>query len=246
MKKIKFVIDPEQDIAIFLEFAKDAEKGTLRYLEKGILAEYPECKKWFIDNQFTGDYSDVEMFVKSVYKKSEKEFNINLKERESLWRSVENTFYALTNEIFGSTKWPDGKYIMYATIWSSYPYSPFDMTSHFPIMTFEKDYTNVVIAHEMLHFIFFAHFPNLAPKNENDFDSVNWHIAEIFNAVVQDSDKWRNVFQVAPTPYKEHVPYLTKLKKKYRMVNKNNLDELITDIRVEINKKKPDCMQSGL
>jgi len=98
--------------------------------------------------------------------------------------------------LFGEFSWQDGKYIAYSTVWGMFSYDFEEKTFFIPCERFDKDYTSVVIAHELLHFAYFTNFPQFNPhtSNDNGLNMQWWHMSEIFNSVVQRTKKMEGCF----------------------------------------------------
>ncbi len=143
----------------------------------------------------------------------------------------------MIQEIFGERSWPTGLYEVYATTWGMFPRSLEDKTFQVPAIYENKLYVNVIIAHELLHFMFYSYFYEKYPEyknKENNF--LAWNISEIFNSVVQNSKTWLDVFGLKTMSYPEHEKIENELRIKYPLINKGNLKLIIQDI-LEISKK---------
>ena len=112
-----------------------------------------------------------------------------------------------------------------------YPRYLKDKTFQFPYRHKKKNFIPVVIAHEMLHFIFYDYIHKKFPKYKSyKYDFFIWHVSEIFNEIVQNSPKWFKVFKAKSMGYPEHKRIVNKLSKKYYKKDKWQLDEIINDI----------------
>ena len=101
------------------------------------------------------------------------------------WLMVEKNFHCLVDELFCGHKWPKGKYIAYTTIWGMFPKFLEDKTFQIPFKHKNKRYVIVVIAHELLHFIFYDYFYKKYPKYR--LDKYNFlHTNSKFSEVVED------------------------------------------------------------
>jgi len=234
--KLKFEIDYKKDVRTFFNFASDWEYENGRILEWAIFAKYPLFKKFKKNKKLEVQKSFVKKFVSGKYKKNIKIFRKNLKIYDNNWKKIEKNFYKLTEEIFGKTPWPKGKYIVYLTIWGMFPRFLEDKTFQIPAKYKRKKYVSVVIAHEMLHFIFYDYFLAKYPKykGKKNYFFV-WHVSEIFNSVVQDSPEWIKLFKINCMPYPEHNKIVRILRKKYYRVEKWDVDLLIKDIIILVN-----------
>lgn len=236
-KQISFRTDANKDVTSFFCFVVDAEYDGGRSLEWAVLDKYPECKTWFADGTFVGKRSDVVRFVKEKYAEHADIIDTNLASYEQKWRVVEPKFHELVRGLFGTHPWPKGKYVAYPTIWGMFPRFLDNKTFQLPFKFRNKRYVNVVIAHEMLHFIFYDYFFKHYPKYEgDDYDMLSWHVSEIFNTVVQNSEPWLKVFSVPTMGYPEHEKIVARLSRIHTGKDGWRTDDLIRDILVEAEK----------
>ncbi len=173
----------------------------------------------------------VEKFVGEFYRKNKAIIEKNIDLYEINWNKKEKTFYKLVKKIFTEIPWPKGKYIAYSTMWGMYPRFLEDKTFQVPYKHKNPKYVNVIIAHEMLHFIFYDYFYKKYPGyRSKKYNLFVWHISEIFNVIVQNSNKWMKVFKLKTMPYPEHKKVIKKLKEKYKSAKLFKANDLIDDI----------------
>lgn len=216
--KIKFKISLDKDIASFYSFVKDIPFDEGKFFEWAITEKHPFFNKFYekdkrtckVSREILGDY------IKQIYEQQQNQIAKNLKIYRKNWVKVEKFFFQLVDELFNSREWPKGKYIAYTTIWGMYPRFIEDKTFQIPIKQRNKKYVNVVIAHELLHFMFYDYFLEKYPKYDKDkFNFFLWNISEIFNSIVQNSKKWVKAFEVEGLIYPEHKNIVNNLQKKY-------------------------------
>ena len=234
-KQVSFRTDVSKDVASFFAFVGDAEYDGGRNLEWAVLNKYPECKAWFSEGAFVGKRPEVTRFVKEKYARYADVIDANLASYEQKWRGVEPKFHELVRGLFGNHPWPKGKYIAYPTIWGMFPRFLDDKTFQVPFKFRNKRYVNVIIAHEMLHFIFYDYFHTQYPKYRDD-DMLSWHVSEIFNTVVQNSESWLKVFGVPTMGYPEHEKIVAKLSRTHTGNGGWRTADLIRDIVEEAKK----------
>ena len=226
--KIKFKTDPKKDVLTFFDFLRDSKYDEGRNFEWAILKHYPYFKKF--NNKI--DKKIVEDFVSKYYLKNKDIIKKNLITHENNWRIVERGFFDLVNNLFIKTKWPKGKYIAYATMWSMYPRFLDDKTFQIPAISKKKKVINFIIAHEMLHFIFYEYFFNKYKKyKSHKYDFFVWHVSEIFNVIIMNRPEWQKILKNKDEGYPEHRKIIQKLSKKGY-----NLDDLMENIMTEVNK----------
>ena len=231
--KVKFKISVKKDVDTLLAFTKDADFDGGESLNWAIFRKYPELKKYYKENKII-DIKSLENFIKIKYQKEKEVFEKNLEIYERNWRKKEKIFFKLTDELFEKKHWTKGKYTAFPTIWSMFPRFLEDKTFQVPYKHRNKKYVNVVIAHEMLHFIFYEYIFSKYPKYKKDkYNFLIWNTSEIFNEIIQNSPKWLKIFEVKTMGYPMHEKVVKKLEKKYHKQGEINKDELIDDILKE-------------
>ncbi len=179
------------------------------------MRKYPEFKK-YKRNKLDVNEKQISIFVNSIYQKNNKIIRKNLDLYKKSWAKLGKDYFVLVSQIFGDYKWPLGKYIVYLTIWGMHPRFLEDKTFQIPFRHKNEKYINVIIAHEMLHFIFYDYFYNKFPQyKSNKYNFFVWNISEIFNNIAQDSPQWIKIFKAKSMPYPEHKKIVNKLKKKF-------------------------------
>lgn len=226
--KIKFKIDPKKDVSTFFDFLRDSKYDEGRNFEWAILKHYPYFKKFDenIDKRIVGD------FVFKYYSKNKSAIEKNFITYENNWKKIEKEFFSLVENVFPKLKWPKGKYIAYPTMWSMYPRFLDDKTFQIPAISKKKKTVYFIIAHEMLHFIFYEYFLNKYKKyKSHKYDFLAWHVSEIFNVIIMNRPGWQKILKNKDDGYPEHRKIIKKLSKK-----DYNLDDLINNIIKEVNK----------
>jgi len=215
-------------------FLRDSQLMGKEILEWAIFEKYPDLRKLF-DNDRLIDIKAIKNFISSKYQEENKIIRSNLDIYKINWQKVEKHFLVLTDKIIGSSYWPKGKYIAYPSIWGMFPRFLDDKTFQFPYQCKTEKYVNVIIAHEMLHFIFFNYFFQKYPKYKNNkYDSLVWNVSEIFNVVIQNSPEWIKFFKLRSISYPAHEKIINKLNKKYHKKDISDVDMLIRDVIKEL------------
>jgi hypothetical protein len=232
--KVKFKINYQKDIKTLHAFAADVAYDNGRNLSWAIFKHYPQLKRFFSNNKIRNKVA-LSSFVKKQYELNFGLMNKNLKIFAANWKKIEPIFFALVDELFERFHWPKGKYIAFFTIWSMFPRFLEDKTFQIPYKFRSHKGVSVIIAHEMLHFIFYEYFYSFFRKyhQEKHYDFV-WNISEIFNAVVQNSSRWLKVFGAPTMSYQEHEKIIKKLKKRHALNETNNALKLILEIMKEV------------
>lgn len=232
--KLQFLIDTKKDVSTFFSFVENAQYDDGRSLEWAVFKYYSSLKLNFDGTTFIGKEKDIEKFVSDRYEEKRTIATKNMALYKKQWLEKEETFYTLVKELLPRTSWPEGEYIVYPTIWGMYPRFLEDKTFQVPLQTEKEDFVNVIIAHEMLHFIFYEYFFQAYPRYaDEDHEFFAWYVSEIFNTVVQNSARWMNVFKLETMGYPEHEAIVEKLSRKHVVSEHFDTNALIEDIIVE-------------
>lgn len=184
--KLKFKLNSKFDFEIALDFYNNPQCAGVDFWEKGALKYHDELKaieeipdkKKFLSN-----------YVVSLYKQHINEFEHRKNEIEALYKREEQKFFYETEKIFKNHLWPKGKYTAYLSIFDFCPRFLDDKT--FFVFMYDNDKGILfTIFHEMLHFIFYDYCSIKYPKifkNQDTEKGLFWEIAEMFNAVVQQT-----------------------------------------------------------
>ncbi|MDI6780384.1 MAG: hypothetical protein QME25_09425 [Bacteroidota bacterium] len=234
--RVKFKIDFRKDLKTLRAFVNDAKYDRGRSLKWGIFRRHPYLRS-LLQNQKRIPIKEVKKYIIRIYSKHDNTIKHNLVRYRKEWSVKESKFFELTNDIFNGYRWPKGKYIAYLTIWSMYPRFLEDKTFQIPIKHQKKGYINVIIAHEMLHFIFYEYFYKLYPRyRQSRYNHFVWHISEIFNVLIQNSPVWFKVFKTKTMLYPEHKKIIARLRKKMSAQNLS-ASNLIVMIIKEVKKE---------
>ena len=234
--KVKFKIDARKDLKSLKAFISEAGFDDGRNLEWAIFKKHPALRS-VIKNGKDVNYAFLERYIAEIYKTNKKAISVNFNRYETNWRKQEKKFFALVSDLFPDTRWPKGKYIAYATIWGMFPRFLEDKTFQIPARYRSKHYVSVIIAHEMLHFIFYERIRRKYPQYKNPEHSfLVWHISEIFNSLIQDSPTWLRVFKKKTMPYPEHKKIIAKIRKRHPDPAILKADGLIREIQPLANK----------
>jgi hypothetical protein len=223
---LKFKISSEKDLEIYRGFLETAEVYDVKKdLDIGFYGLYPEMKEIGEDDlSIKEKVKKTETFVNSFYKKHREQIESGGKKTVKDWEGVSEFFYQEVNRILNHHPWPEGKYVGYMTIWGIYPRFLDNRTFSVPYEHSGKDYQKVVIAHEMLHFIFYDYLSKKIPEL-NEKEQVLWNLTEIFNVLAQNSPEWLEVFESKTKPYPQHHKLIEKLEQVWQ--EKDDLDSFI-------------------
>lgn len=228
--KLKFKISQSKDLSSFFSFLFERQYDGGRNFKWAVLKHHPFFKDILSNNNFKISKKQVSEYIKNYYKQRAEEINSNLIDFSKSWDGIEKKFLELTAKLFPKQSWPIGKYIAYPTIWRMYPRFLDDKTFQIPFSSQKKKTINLIIAHELLHFIFYAYFLKQYPKyRSHKYDFFVWHVSEIFNSIILKRPDWKKLLKHNNLDYPEHKKIINKLEDK----NLDTLD-LINKIMVEV------------
>ncbi len=220
---------------VFFAFVQDAQFDGGRTLNWAVLDDVPELQKYFKGVEFIGERKDIEQFIQNIHSKNELQMTDKLDKYQEKWQKMHAEFFKLTADIFADQDWPRGKYIAYITIWKMFPRFLEDKTFCLPYTGKMCASSNEICAHELLHFIFYDYFwtkyPEYAKEGQEMF---TWHVSEIFNTTVQNSNTWLSVFPQGNMGYPEHKQIVINSQKKYPEITNSNLTGFVNDIVKEV------------
>jgi len=224
MKKIKypdvkFLVESEKDISIYFVFEKEAEVfNKWSIIEKYFFKKHPKIKSL----KRTKEKKAKEKFLKNYVIDHYKFRNILIKERvketEERWKKVEQKFFSLVNGLFQKHPWPRGNYKAFVTIWSIFPRDIRKKTFQFPYKGEGFKKVEAIIAHEMLHFIFYDYLFRYFPKYKKfQYSYSVWVLSEAFNEAIMTESEWKKIFPLRLPFYQETAI----VRKKIRELRKN-------------------------
>jgi len=196
--KIEFVIDEDQDFGIFKYYwNKDGwtRNSVVKYLNE-------ELKSGKITKE-----EGLVLAKKSLhdfYNNNYEELLAGKEEVVSKWQKVEPSFYSKVDQLLHHWPWPKGEYKGIATTAGSFPRNIRRKEFAFPAID-KTNMSNLVIAHEMLHFIVYDYLEKkfkLKPSESGDKDNSFWQFTENFNNILENSDYWKEFVNDRKSPPK--------------------------------------------
>ncbi|MDD4995271.1 MAG: hypothetical protein PHW53_02310 [Patescibacteria group bacterium] len=238
---ITFRKSAKKDFETLRAFTKDAEYDNGRNLNWAVFKKYPRLKIYFDkDKHFKIKNEKVlSNFIDETYRGEQINMNRALAQHKKRWEKIALDYFSLVDELFSGRKWPRGKYVALGTIWGMYPRFLEDKTFQIPFRHRTPGYISVVIAHELLHFMFYDYFYAHYPKyrgSGNNF--IVWHISEIFNTVVQNSPAWLSRFKIKSLGYPEHKKIVARIGRTLYCSNTWDLNALVDKIIKEVQNQK--------
>ena len=212
--RIKFRRNEKKDLEIVHTFIKDAEYDKGMSLVWAVFNKYPQLKKLFNENKGyeIKDESVLSHFIYKKYHDRQMAMDRALEQHKKCWEQMAPRYFSLVDTLFNNRTWPEGNYIDFGTIWGMYPRFLKDKTFQVPYWHRTPRYVSVVIAHELLHFMFYDYFYERYPRYHRPKDNLFvWNISEIFNTVVQNSPEWVDCFELKSIGYPEHKKIVARI-----------------------------------
>lgn len=224
MKKLRFYLNKNLDERMAEEFL-NVRGGGIDFGE-GIIKIHPQLKSVKSLKNIARRKKAIRLYFNDYYRIHGAAMLHKVERVQKVWRKQEEKYIAITEDFFGSFRFPKGKYIAYASIINCNPRFLESKTFQF---FYKKPLTDAIytIAHELLHFIFFD-FIEKKRKKETKHLSENqlWDLSEIFNVVVLKSSRYRHIInQKFVIPYPDHRRYVRQFEKVYK--NSQNAEEFI-------------------
>lgn len=219
--KIKFFIKPQKDIYNAYNF---------------LMGEKDSCTSFFpleLQYIFKKDFSLLEQkkiikeYTENIYKYKAEEIHEGVKFVEREWRKKERSFFEFVDKIFKNHPWPKGKYIGYVSIFRLFPryidekifFFPYSIKGFYPTPT-------QIIAHEMLHFLFYDFIEKKYPKKDLDSKYI-WKISEAFNTVIETWEPYKKEMGIVCNvlSYTECEDIFFKMKKQW--LEKSDIEKVL-------------------
>ena len=115
------------------------------------------------------------------------------------------------------------------TIWNIFPRDISKKTFQFPYKgrIFKK--VEAIIAHEMLHFLFYDYLFRYFPEyKKSQYSYSVWVLSEAFNEAIMIEPEWRKIFPLQPQPYPETVIVRKKIRELRK--NKKTVKEILEEL----------------
>ncbi|MFH0928336.1 MAG: hypothetical protein V1821_02565 [bacterium] len=230
--QVKFSVSQGQDFKTLRNFIKEAPYSNGRNL-KWALHEFPKLLKLLLERQISD--KELKKFIAREYSSKTSSLKKALRKHEKGWKKIVPKYFLLVDALFSQRVWPRGKYIAYGTIWGMYPRNLEDKTFQIPFGHKRPRYVPVVIAHELLHFIFYEYFYERFQKYHRKKDNFFvWHVSEIFNTLVQNSPTWLKYFKTKSMGYPEHEKIVKRLGRLWYSQKVWDLNKLVDEIIDEV------------
>jgi len=186
--KVNLIVDQRMDMGngvYFIEYTKEVQ------FRRWFL---PEELDYLIDKNvpMAEQKNIVRAYVKETYALHGKEIERGTAMVKKNWKKVEKEFFKLADDIFAGHPWSKGNYGGIATVFGMYPRWIDKKRFFFPYIHKIEKYADCVIAHEMLHFIFFDYIKKYYKlyeysKIKGKEDDYIWKVSETFNSVMENT-----------------------------------------------------------
>lgn len=212
---IKFELNKELDKQMALVFlSRIAKVGGVDF-SQGVTNPHPALKE--VKTKEESDRKElINKYFDKYYEKHEDELKSDIIEFKNNWSRVELKFIKQINKIFKNPDLPKGKYIGYLSIINCNP--RFLDSKTFQIFNKHLAGSNLVVAHEVLHFFFYDYANNKYPEVFKDLDTnkgIYWMLAELFNDVILSLPEFVEIHgnkEVQSYPkHQEYSKYMKKL-----------------------------------
>jgi hypothetical protein len=218
--KIKLKIDIKEDTNNCINFIRSERKGIKRQF---VLWFLPDDFQYILSKNFSEKERNkiIREYTKHIYKLREKEIKKGLAKAQKDWQGVEKQYFQLVDKIFKNYPWPKGNYRGIISIWHMFPRYIKQKIFFFPYKHKISEFSNKVIAHEMLHFIFFDYLEKKfklkeSSKIKNKPDDYIWKISEVFNNVIEDWKPYHQLLKDKPNPHTGTEKMFKKMKKQWQ------------------------------
>jgi hypothetical protein len=212
---LKFLIKPEEDIVVYFAFEKESKifESSFKILENYFFKKHPRIKILKQIQSKKKRKKFLENYVAEYYKSHKEWIRKKVQEIQRKWEKTQKQFFSLTDKLFQNHFWPKGNYQGFVTIWGIFPRDIKRKIFQFPYKGEVFKRVEVIIAHEMLHFLFYdylyKHFPQYKACK---FAYPVWILSEAFNEAVMEESQWQKIFPKQSQFYKETILTRKKIK----------------------------------
>lgn len=221
-ENIKFKISTDYDVDTFFLLNEEKLKNTTIVKDFNDIIALSDRNGVEIPNSLTK--KDLEKFVEDVYKKKITEISNCSNEIEVNWRKISPSFFNLASIIYKNTTL-DKEYILFPSVWGSFIRDFKNKRISFPYNQ-GVDKAIFVIAHELLHIIFYKYLYENHPQIRNLIESKKvWDFSEVINVIIQEQEDWISLFITEPGVYQGHEDLYKKMSELWK--DKPSIDIMI-------------------
>lgn len=226
--KIKLKIDIERDIRNCFNFVR-SKRGDKD--QQFLLWFLPDDFQYILSKNFSEKERSkiIKEYTNHIYKIKRNEIKKGLEAVKKNWQKVESRYFKLINKVFKGHPWPQGNYRGIISVWRMFPRYIKPKIFFFPYRHKVPKFSNKVIAHELLHFIFFDYIDKkYGLKEMSEKGKLNeyvWQVSEVFNDVMEDWQPYYSIFKIKPMSYPDTEKIFAKMKKQWEQ--KQDIDWLL-------------------
>ncbi|NQV88004.1 MAG: hypothetical protein HQ402_00420 [Parcubacteria group bacterium] len=231
---IQLKFDQKLDLEMGWEFYSDQEFGGCNFWKERALAHHPKLSEI---EMAKNPHLFLDQYISEFYNIHSSEMN-GLSQKTPLYLSEsQDLFFELVDKIFNHYPWPKKEFV---GIFSIFDFCPrFIDSGSFQIFLYDNRRMQLfTIFHEMLHFIFYAYAQKTFPEkftNLNTDEGKFWDLAEIFNAVIQDTDDFIKLHgKIEGIGYPNHQEMIITGKDLWK--NNPNINGWITEMMKTLSK----------
>ncbi|MFH1161994.1 MAG: hypothetical protein V1696_01830 [Candidatus Jorgensenbacteria bacterium] len=218
--KVKLVISPARDAEIGVNFLKFRRLGRSRTLRRKF---YPTEILPVVMERISAKKRDrlIKAYARRIHKERSREIKRGVAQARTHWASVEKRYFRLVDRIFKKHPWPKGRYKGFASVFWMFPRDVSEKTFFFPYAHKLPCYANKIIAHELLHFMFFDYIGeryglrkhSKIPGKPNDYV---WKVSEAFNTAMEQWAPYRRLFRYGGRSYAEIEAMVKRMAAQWR------------------------------
>lgn len=221
--EVQFSLNPELDIWKINDFFPRVSPPSGHNFQQIITREHPDLKGLEILSD-DDRLKRIKEYVSGYYQEHQEQLSIIIDQVNGDWQEYAPTFFAVTSKLFKGLTWPPGEYRGFLSISSPYPRFLDNKTFQFPIG--DQNWRLSVIAHEMLHFMFYEYIrkrytPQLQNTDQQEMERLLegkfiiplWELSEVFNTALLTPDRFGKGGRT-PRPFpalKDHLKTFSKI-----------------------------------
>lgn len=200
---IKLKFDQKLDQGLAWSFYSHPEFGGCNFWKERVLKHHPKLigiKSAKNQKKFLNEY------IIDFYKSKGNEIKTLSGNIIKYLHQKQDKFFLIVDKLFKGHSWPKKEFIGYFSIFDFCP--RFLDSGEFQVFIYDKRNLQLfTIFHELLHFIFYDFAQKNFPKTRemNTERGKLWDIAEVFNAVIQNTDDFISLHgKIKNIGYPEH------------------------------------------
>ena len=207
---IQLKFDQKLDQNLARDFYSYPEFGGCNFWEERALVHHPKLLEM---NSLKNPESFLDKYITEFYVSHFEEMKKLSKKTANYLNQTHDSFFRVVDNIFNHYPWPRKKFIGCFSIFNFCP--RFLDWGRFQVFIYDKPNLQLfTIFHELLHFIFYGFVQKTFPKKFKNLSTEEgkfWDLAEVFNAVIQNSDDFIKLHgQIENIGYPNHKSLILK------------------------------------